>query len=869
MELLERDRYIEDLEAHYLQMENGNGHAVFLMGEAGIGKTSLLNSFVKRAEHSAIVYSGACDSLFTPRPLSPLFDISVQIGQNFTDLLNDEKDRSLIFTTFIQKLSSSTKPVVLIFEDIHWADEATIDLIKFLARRIDRYRCLFLLTYRDGEIHSRHPLASLFGELPSGNFSKIVIHPFSKDVVNTLAAKKGYTSGEKLYTLTGGNPFYVMEILSNYDHHIPERVKDSILTVFNSKRDGTRALWEFLSILPSSRIELSIVKRIENEFADCIDDCMKAGVIVSRPGYLSFKHELFRLAIEESLPLYKRQHLHKKMLQIIHETLSNSSNLSQLVHHARYADERELVAKTAPQAAQRAALVGAHIEASKLYLTAIEYTDKEDPSLAELYERHAYECYLTNQIATAITSQQNALDLWRKRKVSLKIGDTLRFLSRLWWFEGDQQKAITLALQAIEVLENGFPTRERAQAYSNYSQLYMLSDDLKNALLWGNKAIELATRMEDYEILSHALNNVGNSLLKQPSSEREGEEKLNQSLLIALENGFQEHVARAYTNLLSSFVLIKQYKKAMDAFDAGLKYCEEHDLDLWTYYMLNCKVQLLLETGKWNEAETLARSLQSNPYHPIIVKVGVTVALARLEMRRGRIAEARPLLQEARTMAMPMNEAQRIVPVLAAELELYLITGEGLPLNEIRKAESTLFYEKNNSRHYSELAYWMRKCDIPLVDEKPVEFVKPFRLDIEGDWKAAAKAWKELGCSFEQALSLFYGDEESQKQALQILDELGAPAICERLKSKLRLMGVKNIPRGPRESTRSNPAQLTNRQIDVLVLLDEGLQNTEIANKLFISVKTVDHHISAILSKLGTNTRAKAVSEAKRLGILS
>ena len=527
MELLEREKYLNDLTEHYHQMESGSGHSIFLMGEAGVGKTSLVNHFVKKIESKSLIYSGACDSLFTPRPLGPLFDIAEQFDQDFIDLLRNEKDRSIIFGALIRKLSASTKPVILLFEDIHWADEATIDLIKFLARRIHQYKCLFLLTYRDNEIPSGHPLATIFGELPPDNFSKILIDRFSKATVDQLAVQKGYASGDRLYALTGGNPFYVTEILASYSPGIPERVKDSVLAVFHARSDATRALWEFLSILPTSRIELNIAKRIESDFANSIDACIASGVIVSKPGHLSFKHELFRLAIEESLPSIKRNKLHKRMLDIIMEVSTETHNLAQLVHHARYADEKELVVKFAPQAARQAAAVGAHIEASKLYATAIDYTHKQDPNLVELYERHAYECYLTNEIATAIASLQKALDIWRERKVSLKEGDTLRFLSKLWYFEGDHGKAIDLALQSIDVLENGFPTRERALAYSNLSQLTMLSGDRESALLWGNKAIDLATRMEDHEIVSHALNNVGYILFKTPSSQDQGEQNLN------------------------------------------------------------------------------------------------------------------------------------------------------------------------------------------------------------------------------------------------------------------------------------------------------------------------------------------------------
>jgi DNA-binding CsgD family transcriptional regulator len=866
MHLLERGSYLDDLAAHYHQVEKGSGHTIFLIGEAGIGKTSLVNHFAQTIESTADIYSGACDSLFTPRPLGPLLDIADQIGQDFSELLRSEKDRSLIFAALIQKLASMERPVVMIFEDIHWADEATIDLIKFLARRIHRYKCLFLLTYRDGEIHAGHPLANIFGELPSDNFSKVAIQGFSREVVDHLTAEKGYTSGEQVYALTGGNPFYVLEILASYSPGIPERVKDSILTVFHTRPSETKALWEFLSILRTSRIDLSIAKRIESDFAHCIDSCIASGVIVSRPGYLSFKHELFRLAIEESLAPSRRKTLHRKMLDLMLEVPADSRDIAQLVHHARYADDRDLVAKIAPEAARDAAAVGAHIEASKLYLTAIEYTDKQDPVLAELYERHAYECYLTYQIKQAIASQEHALRIWQDRKVRLKEGDALRFLSGLWSFEGNPEKAIALAQQAIEVLENGFPTRERAMAYSNFSQICMFGNQQENALHWSNKAIELASNMEDNEILSHALNNLGTVLLQIPAFEKQGEENLNRSLALALEHGFHEHVARGYASLASSFVLLRRYDKAMAVIDAGEKYCEERDLDSWKNYIVSCMAQLLLETGRWDEAEGIAKRLENDPNHHVRIRSCIT--LARIDIRRGQFDNGARLIAKAKEIAIPTKEGHRIIPVMVTELERCWISGEPAPLDEVRTAESTLLSDKNGSYHYSEFVYWMLKCGLIEKENIDVEMPMPFKLEYQGDWQAAAELWKEIGCPYEQALSLIDGDEEHQRMGLQILDGLGATATSQMLKRKLKMKGLRNIPRGLRTSTLNNPAQLTRRQIEILILLQGGSQNKEIANKLFISPKTVDHHISAILSKLEVNTRAKAVLEAHKLGIL-
>ncbi|HTF21436.1 MAG TPA: AAA family ATPase [Chryseolinea sp.] len=864
MKLVERAQYLQTLQDRFSDIGR-SGHTVFLLGEAGIGKTSLITHFKDSIGTRAHAYIGGCDSLFTPHPLGPLHDIAPQLEDDFNSLLRKEKERSVIFTAFFEKLTAATKPVLLIFEDVHWADEATIDLIKFLSRRIGKLRCLFVLTMRDNELDARHALRNLFGQLSADTFTKVHLNALSRQAVEDMALAKGHYSGDKVFALTGGNPFYVTEVLAAGMTPIPERIKDSVLTAFHSKDEHTQELWELLSVLPS-RIEPSIVSKIEHEYPQVIESCIAAGVIVNRNDTLSFKHELYRIAIEESISKYRRRHLHQRVLRLLMEEGSGAT-LAQRVHHARFAEDHRLVLELAPRAAQEAAAVGAHVEAAKLFKTAIEHATVNYNGLAMLLGRYAYECYLINQIANALTAQEQSLALYRQQGDRLRTGDTLRFLSRLQWFGGNRGKAITFAHESVQVLEQLPPSRELALAYSNFSQLNMLADNVPQTLHWGEKAIALAEQLNDAEILCHALNNVGSILQKSPGHEEEGAAKLHDSLSIALANGYHEHAARAYTNSGCFYVLIRKYEKARKALEAGLRYCEEHDLLSWYYYMQGERTRLLLDTGHWAEAEQIALSLQMNADHFALTRIGALVTLARLSIRRGRFGEARPYLDVAKKLAAPTAEAYRMLPVMAAELELCWTSGTTVPQDDI-DAAIALLPDIHESWHYAGVAYWMLRCGIPIADNREVRYPGPLALEQQGQFAAAAQAWKELGCAFEQALALMECDEDQQRAGLGMLDHLGATATSEMLKTKLREKGMRHIPRGPRESTRSNPAGLTGRQVEILSLLEQGGQNREIAEKLFISPKTVDHHISAILAKLSVNSRAKAVAEARRLGIL-
>ena len=262
MELLERDRFLTSLQKTFHNIETGEGHCIFVSGEAGIGKTSLINFFCKEQKGDCNIYKGSCDALFTPRPLAPLYDIVWQVNSELWPGSNTIEERSELFSGFFREVSKKKEKTLIIFEDIHWADEATLDFIKFFARRIAQLRCLFILTYRNDEIHSHHPLRNVLGQLPPDSFTRMQLTPLSRQTVEKLAAEKGY-SGEDVYSISGGNPFYVNEILSSYSLGVPDNIKDSILSAYNRQEGKTRQIWEFLSVIPAS-FEVKYLEKFES-----------------------------------------------------------------------------------------------------------------------------------------------------------------------------------------------------------------------------------------------------------------------------------------------------------------------------------------------------------------------------------------------------------------------------------------------------------------------------------------------------------------------------------------------------------------------------------------------------------------------------
>lgn len=865
MELIEREEFLSALNRGFKNASLGEGHCFFIKGEAGIGKTFLVKTFLKEIEDESVQYIGACDSLFTPRPLAPLYDLALQINEDWVAEIETISSRTELFTKFVRGVTHTLRPVIVVFEDIHWADEATLDFVKFFARRISRTKCLFILTMRDEEIGRQHSLRNIFGDLAPDTFTRLELTPLSRGAVQKLADEKGY-DGENLYNVSGGNPFYVNEILASYSPGIPENVKDSILSVYNRLGEEAKNVWQFLSIIPEG-LEITRLYDIDEAWDEAIGSCIAMRILVIKNNKIYFKHELYRRTIESSLSPFKRIALNKNLLQLLLVPFEETGEIEKIVHHAKNANENKLVVQYAPLAAKQAASVGAHVEASKLFLTAIEYSEENDiEQLVKFYEDYAYECYLTGQIKEAIIYAKKALNILNEKNDLEKIANCIRLLSRLWWINGNRKKAEEYAGKAIETLHQHSPSRAKAMALSNMSQLKMLSDQSDECIRWGEEAISMAKELSDPETLSHALNNVGTVYMRKDKTRAKGLEFLQQSLQIALKNSFEEHAARAYTNLGSNAVEMKDYEFAKKIIEEGNQYCEERNLESWFNYLLVYTARLNLETGNWNEAFYLAGSLIKKEEQTPIVKIGALVIVAIIKMRQGE-DDILPLLTEAKEKAFESMEQQRIIPALVAMLEYEWLKGSRIIQKKELDHAIDLIRHTGNKYENGEFCYWLFKSRKEVVQTP--EVYKGYEVSTKTQALSAAGVWEQLGCPYEQALLLFEGTEDDKRKAIAIMQKLGASAVYEKLKMQMRSAGIKKIPRGLRQSTKTNPAQLTNRELDVLHLLKNGTQNKEIAQTLFISPKTVDHHISSILFKLDVSSRSKAVTEAARLGILN
>jgi DNA-binding CsgD family transcriptional regulator len=857
VELLERSDALDALGGHLAAVrEQGRGRLVLVAGEAGIGKTALVRAFCVRARPSRVLW-GACDALFTPRPLGPFVDIADDVGGELSAVVAEGAAAGALLGALTRSLRGRP-PDVVVLEDLHWADEATLDVLRLLARRIESLPALVLATYRDDEIDPRHPLRIVLGELPTGSAARLALAPLSEQGVAELAGSVGVDHIE-LHRRTAGNPFYVTEVLAAADAEIPETVRDAVLARAARLDEPARALLDAVAIAPM-RAELWLLSALADGELDPLDRCLASGVLRAERDAVRFRHEIARVAVEEALAPHRRLALHRKALAAL--AAGARPDPARLAHHAEAAGDADAVQRYAPAAGERAAMLGSHREAAAQFARALRHggglpSDRR----AELLERRSYECYLTHDIRGAVQARQRALDEHRAAGDTRRQGDAHRWLSRLAWFEGSA-RAEEEARRAVELLEPLAPGRELAMAYSNMSQLRMLASDQPGATAWGERAIELAERLDETEIVVHALNNVGAAELEQEMPD--GISKLERSLALALDAGLQEHVARAYTNLGTGSVAIRAYAVGDRHLEGGIAYCAEHDLTLWVDYMLGWRARSELDQAHWDAAAATATGVLAGHDVPAPTRITPLTVLGRLRARRGDPDPWTPL-DEALELARGTGELQRLAPVAAARAEARWLAGEDEAI--AAETEAALALEQTHRWAGGELYAWRQRAG--LVDAfEPDAVAEPFRLELAGDWTAAAERWTAIGCPYEAALALGHADDAAQRRGLAELQRLGAHAAGRRIARALRERGARDVRRGPRAATRENPAGLTARELEVVALVAEGLRNAEIAGRLFVSEKTVAHHVSAVLRKLGVSTRSQAGAEAARLGIV-
>ncbi len=858
MELLERDAPLQELQEAWDNAAAGNGRFALISGQAGIGKTSLVEHFTQRLEKNQRVLWGTCDALFTPRPLGPLHDIAGQVKGEFGTLFQAKINRPVLFSACLNEFQ--TPPTIVVVEDIHWADEATLDLLKFLGRRIQRTATLMIVTYRDDELSQQHPLRLLLGDLATSTAAqRISLNPLSLESVNHLAAHSS-VNGETLHRLTGGNPFFVSELLAGSQERIPATIRDAVLARAVRLSLSGRAVLNAAAII-GSRIEPWLLAEVTRAEADAVDACLAQGILLAQGNILAFPHDLTRQTILETIPPHQRIFWHQAVLDALKMSPVTEKDVTRLAHHAEGANDAKAILTYARAAGGEAAALGMHRAAAVQFALALRYA-ADLPLLEQIELNEAYALSVQGDPArkATISAYQRAAELAHQAELPKREGFNLVRLAGTLDVVGQIDEAEQRLNEALALLEPLAPNRGLIDAYRLLAMKNLSNGDAKTAVSYAEKSYQMALETEQNHIIVSTYQIMG--LCWLPLDHQRGCDHLEKCLTLALDNKQYWTAAGLYPNLIMTYVDVYKLHRANQLLQVALPYTIDHDMDAGTHFLQAWQAMLLLYQGQWRESMAIADTLLQ---HDVLQPGSRNASLAakgRLLARQGEMESAFKLLDEALEHSLKLGNQQRLGIYYCARTEAAWLAKDRQAVLQYSAAFFDIALQNKQPGFAAELAYWRRQAgeSVPTFDW----MLPPFVLQIKGDWQGAAAAWEALGCPYEQARALAEGDTEAQIAALVILEEMGARPLADVVRDKLLAAGIKHFPRGRRATTRKNPFGLTNRQLEILLLLTKNFTNAEIAEQLHISPKTVDHHVSAVLAKLGVKSREAAAELARQ-----
>jgi DNA-binding CsgD family transcriptional regulator len=865
--LLERAASLETIAGQLTAVGSGGGRMVLVSGEPGVGKTALVAEFCATHLDGSRVLLGRCDDLFAPRPLGPLVDIARQCpaGSRLRQALAGD-DRAAAFEAFLDELAGAPAPVVAVVEDLQWADEATLDLVRFVARRLPGVPCLVIVTYRD-DLDRDHPLRLALGDLVPPTVTRVTLGPLSVDAVRAMTTGSGTAiDPAELHAVTGGNPFFVTEVIDGGGDDVPATVRDAVMGRAGRLTPGARDVLDAAAVLGVAARSDDIARVAGTAGPADVDECVTRGFLRDDGGALGYAHDLARLAIEGAITPWRRRQLHARALAALGDG-PGGGDVVRRANHAIAADDSAAVLALAPRAAEQCRALGAHRQAATLLGGAIRYAGDLDPERrAAVFEARARACARIDQLDEAIAAGVEVLAHHRATSDVRRLASWLTWLAGTHRAAGNATAANTAIAEAVTLLEPFGESADLARALAVLAQQHMVLAASRAAVDVGERAVAMAERVGAQDVAIHALNTVG-SARSCLGDENAGRDLLFRSLELARATGLEFDVARAFNNLQWSFVAGFLPRDADRIFAEGHPIAVDGELRFFQLCMLADRATTLVLETRWDDAIDQARAVLGQLGMADVHRIGALTAIGRVRARRGDDDPFGPL-DEALDLARPYGELQLEHPIRMARAEAAWLADDVARAGREVAATRAAVIEAGWPWFAGETALWCHRGGIETDGNTDPPIAKPFALHLAGRHREAAAAWRERGCRYEEADALGDSDDEDDlRAALEFLHALGARPRATQVARRLRQLGARSLPRGPRPATKANPAGLTARELDVLALLCEDLRNIEIADRLVLSPKTVDHHVSAILSKLAVDNRREAARAAAALGL--